>query len=184
MCYSAEVSFVTWGFGMMCAAILASSGQPVTSFLFPLVVTQMQLIEGLRWINALPDDILALLGKLTIYLQPLAAMVEGGVATKWMALYAVSQALTELLFGSRDLRFVVAGDGHFRWKWIESVGGIAMVPYWIALALAAYVVLPLPVYAAMVGLLVYYNVKHWDYVTVGSLWCVSVNILWIYYLLR
>ena len=59
-----------------------------------------------------------------------------------------------------------------------------MVPYWIALALAAYVVLPLPVYAAMVGLLVYYNVKHWDYATVGSLWCVSVNILWIYYLLR
>jgi hypothetical protein len=175
---------MTWGFGMVCAAFLAFTGQPVKSFLFPLVFVQMQLVEGLRWTKALPEDTLALLGKVTIYLQPLAAMVEGGVATKWMALYAVTQTLAELLFGSRDLRFVVAEDGHFRWKWLESLGGIAMVPYWIALALAAYVALPLPVYTAMVGLLVYYIMNHWDYGTMGSLWCVSVNILWLYYLLR
>ena len=184
MCYSAEVSFLTWGFGMVAAAVLYSTGHPIKSFLFPLIFVQMQLVEGLRWIHALPEPLLAWMGKLTLYAQPIAAMIEGGVATNWIALYAVSQAIVEALFGSRDLRFMVAEDGHFRWKWVESLGGLAMVPYWIALALAAYVALPLPVYASMVSLLIYYNVNHWDYGTVGSLWCVSVNLLWIYYLLR
>lgn len=33
---------------------------------FPLVVTQMQLIEGLRWIHALDERILAVLGKIAL----------------------------------------------------------------------------------------------------------------------
>ena len=186
MCYSAEVSFLTWGFGMMCAAILAYSGQPVKSFLFPLTVVQMQLIEGLRWINAVDERILAVAGKLAIYLQPISAMVEGSVATKWIALYAVIQALAELLYGKRDLTFKVQEDGHFKWNWIydQSILTSAWFPHHIALFIATYMILPTWVWAMGWGVYVYYYSRHWEYGTTGSLWCVIVNLMWIYYLLR
>ena len=109
MCYSAEVSFGTWTFGMLCAAILSQQGKP---YLFPLVVSQMQLVEGLRWIDAVDERLLSILGKLVLFAQPVAAFYE---AKKYAFIlpYVVIQAISEFLYGSRDLRFVVAKDGHF-----------------------------------------------------------------------
>lgn len=184
MCYSAEVSFATWGFGMVCAAFLYFTGHPIKSFVFPLVVSQMQLVEGLRWIDALPESILAWMGKLTIYSQPVAAMVEAGLPTWMMAVYAVSQAMLELLFGSKDNRFVISGDGHLNWKWIPDSETLFLLPYWIALFYATGTLYPRWLSALMFGLLVYYVVFHLKYRTFGSLWCVSGNILWLYYMLR
>lgn len=186
MCYSAEVSFLTWGFGMACAAVLAFTGQPVKSFLLPLVVTQMQLIEGLRWIGAVDERLLAVAGKLTIYAQPIAAMIEGNVATKWIALYAVVQTIAELLYGKRNLTFKLQEDGHFKWNWIydRTIFPSAWLPYYIALLFASYMVLPLWVWVMTWGGYVYYYLRHWEYGTHGSLWCVFANLLWIYYLLR
>ena len=181
MCYSAEVSFLTWGFGMACAAFLAFTGQPIKSFLFPLVVTQMQLVEGLRWTHALPEPMLALLAKGVLYAQPAAGLVEAGQA-QYILPYVIAQAVAEFLGGSRDLRFVVAEDGHFSWKWLPDVG--VLLPYWIALLYAASIVFPRWVNAILLALLVYYLVFHLQYQTWGSLWCVSVNGLWLHYLLR
>lgn len=183
MCYSAEVSFLTWGFGMACAAILAFTGQPVLSFLFPLVITQMQLVEGLRWIHALPEPLLAGLGKAALYAQPIAAMMEAG-DTRWITVYSVTQGLLEGLVGSRDTRFVVASDGHFEWKWTAPFGSLGAIPYWIGLIYGATRLYPSWVNAGLLGLLAYYVAAHHRYGTWGSLWCVSVNLLWIYYLLR
>lgn len=183
MCYSAEVSFLTWGFGMLAAAILFNAGAPLRSFAFPLVFTQMQLIEGLRWIQAVDEPILALAGKIAIYLQPAVALYEGGMYGL-IAPYLVAQTIAEVLFGSRDLRFTVAGDGHFRWDWLGNASAYTMTPYWVALTYATYKLYPLPVFLGMAGLLLYYNIAHLKYRTVGSLWCVAANLLWIYYLLR
>ena len=36
----------------------------------------------------------------------------------------------------------------------------------------------------LMGIYVYYSAIHGRYNTEGSLWCVAVNILWIYYLFR
>lgn len=182
MCYSAEVSFLTWGFGMACAAFLVSTGKSLQSIAFPLTIVQMQLIEGLRWIDAVDERILALLGKIAIGLQPAAAFYEA--KQYWLILpYVAVQAVVELLYGSRDLRFVVADDGHFEWKWMVPEK-IATAPYWIALFLGGSFILPWYVSAAMLGLLTYFFVNHAEYGTYGSLWCVWVNLLWIYYLVR
>ncbi len=183
MCYSAEVSFMTWGFGMACAAFLYSTGVPVKAFLFPLVFVQMQLVEGLRWIHAVDESLLAVAGKLVLYLQPAAALYEGGNRT-FIVPYLVAQAVLEALFGGRDLRFSIAGDGHFRWDWLGERSMLTMVPYWGMLAYGAYKLYPLPIFLGMTGLLGYYSAAHWTYGTAGSLWCVAANVLWIYYLLR
>jgi len=182
MCYSAEVSFLTWGFGMMSALVLWSQGQPLKSFLFPLVIAQMQLVEGLRWINAMDERILAVLGKLVIYAQPVAGMIELGKPS-WVLPYILIQGLLELLAGSRTLSFAVAEDGHLRWDWLDEVS-ITSVPYWVALFAVTYMLYPTGVGLFFLGLLFYYGVNHWQYDTWGSLWCVSVNLLWIYYLLK
>lgn len=182
MCYSAEVSFLTWGFGMMSAFVLWSQGYPLKTFIFPLVFVQMQLVEGLRWMNAVDERILAVLGKLAIYAQPVAGMIELGKPS-WILPYVVSQGLMELLAGSRNLSFAVAKDGHLRWDWIDEAS-IAAVPYWIALFVVTGLLYPQAIRLLMIGLLVYYGVMHWQYETWGSVWCVSVNLLWIYYLLR
>jgi hypothetical protein len=183
MCYSAEVSFGTWGVGMLAALVLYSQGTPLRSLAFPLTVTQMQLVEGLRWIDALDERVLALLGKLVLAAQPVAGLYEAG-APQFILPYLLTQGGMELLFGSRDLRFVVAGDGHFRWKWLENSTILAALPYWAALTYAGLRILPLWLNALLLGLYAYYTVKHGSFRTEGSLWCVSVNILWLYYLFR
>ncbi len=165
---------------MACAMFLT---KPLQSIAFPLVVTQMQLIEGLRWLNAVDERILAVLGKLTVYAQPVAAMVEANM-TAWILPYVVIQTLVEVLFGSRDLRFVVADDGHFEWRWIHDNWEIVTLPYWIALAITTYLLYPLPIVLAGWSVLAYFISQHWQYKTSGSLWCVWANLVWLYYLLR
>lgn len=182
MCYSAEASFGTWIFGIISAILLSSSGQPVRSFLFPLAVTQMQLIEGLRWINVVDERILAVLGKVVLYSQPVAGMIEAG-KTQWILPYIVVQGILELVGGSRDLRFVIAKDGHFRWDWIDETTLFAL-PYWIALIAVTGILYPGYINLIAIALLAYYASAHWKYETWGSLWCVSVNFLWLYYLGR
>jgi hypothetical protein len=183
MCYSAEVSFLTWAFGMSCAAFLASTGQPFVSFAFPLLVSQMQLVEGLRWIHALPEPLLAGLGKAVLYAQPAVALWEAKQIA-WIPLYVVSQAVIELLRGSRDTRFVVAKDGHLAWTWLSPLDSVVNIPYWIALVAAAGILYPTWLNGILMTLLAYYLAMHYEYGTWGSLWCVSVNILWIHYLVR
>lgn len=183
MCYSAEVSFLTWGFALTCAVVLTATGQPLNSFAFPLVVSQMQLVEGLRWIHAAPDSVLAPLAKLVLYAQPVAGLYEAG-QTQWVLPYVVAQGIAEIVGGSRDSRFVVAADGHLSWKWLPEIGSPVSFPYWIGVVFVAYTLFPLWVNAILSALLVYYVAGHSQYKTWGSLWCVSVNLLWIYYLLR
>ena len=180
MCYSAEVSFGTWFFGIMCSIILAQQGKP---YLFPLVVSQMQLVEGLRWIDALDERILSLLGKLALFAQPVAAFYE---AKKYQFIlpYIVIQSISEFLYGSRDLRFVVAEDGHFQWKWSFDPISLEGLPYWIGLILGASFLLPRELVTILLGLLAYFYMNHRQYHTYGSLWCVWVNIMWVYYILR
>jgi len=180
MCYSAEVSFGTWTFGMVCSYILSQQGKP---YLFPFVVSQMQLVEGLRWIEAVDERVLSILGKLVLFAQPVTAFYE---AKKYSFIlpYIVIQSITELLYGSRDLRFVVAEDKHFSWKWNFNPASLEALPYWIGLVLGTYFLLPREVGGLMIALLAYFYIYHSQYGTYASLWCVWVNLLWVYYMLR
>lgn len=183
MCYSAEVSFATWGFAMVSAAYLFLNKMPFRSFVFPLVVSQMQLIEGLRWINAIDENILAVLAKIALYSQPIAGLYQIK-ETSYILPYILAQSTIELLVGSRDLRFVVGGDGHFVWKWLNRDSILFELPYWITLIYSTYKLFPLPLFLLLSGLYFYYKYEHSKYKTEGSLWCVSVNIMWIYFLLK
>lgn len=181
MCYSAEVSFGTWAFGMACSFILSQQGK---SYLFPFVISQMQLIEGLRWIDAVDERILAVMGKLALFSQPIAAFYEAkkfGFILPYVLVYAI----TELLYGSRDLRFVVAEDGHFAWKWdFDAISSAPAIPYWIGLIVGTYFILSREMGALLMALFAYFYIQHGKYETYGSLWCVWVNLLWVYYMLR
>lgn len=180
MCYSAEVSFGTWVFGLLSAFYLSSKGK---SYLFPLVVSQMQLVEGLRWIHAIDERVLAILGKLVLFAQPVAAFYEAKQYA-FILPYIAIQSVVEFVYGSRDLRFVVAPDGHFAWKWNFDPASLEALPYWVGLVLGTYYLLPREVGAVMLGLLAYFYMYHVQYGTYASLWCVWVNLLWVYYLYR
>lgn len=178
MCYSPEVSFGTWIFGLLASLYLYYNNKP---FLFPLVVSQMQLVEGLRWIHAVDENILAIAGKVALYAQPIAAFYEAKNYS-FIIPYIVIQTISELLYGSRDLRFVTAKDGHFEWKWSVKPFSFSLLPYWIGLILGTYFILSPGIGILMIGLLAYFYINHSKYNTYGSLWCVSVNLLWIYYI--
>lgn len=183
MCYSAEVSFGTWALGMLAALVLSQQGVPLQDMLFPFSVSQMQLVEGLRWTNAVDERILAVLGKLVLFSQPVAAFYEAK-QYEFILPYIAIQAVVEILYGSRDLRFVVAKDGHFEWKWNFVPSSLEALPYWIGLFLGASFLLPRWVAVVMMGLFVYFYLNHEEYNTYGSLWCVWVNLLWVYYLMK
>jgi len=178
MCYSAEVSFGTWFFGIMCSILLYQQGKP---FYFPFAVSQIQLIEGLRWIDAVDERILSVLGKLALISQPVALFYEGKKYS-FVIPYLVIQAINELLYGSRDLRFVVADDGHFSWMW--NFDYITSLPYWIGLSIGAYFALKTELVVGLLALFAYFYVNHRQYSTFGSLWCVWSNFMWVYYMLR
>lgn len=180
MCYSPEVSFGTWIFGLIVSAYLYYNNKP---FLFPLVISQMQLIEGLRWIHAVDERVLAIAGKIALYLQPVAAFYEAGKPS-FILPYSIVQILNELIYGSRDLRFITAKDGHFEWKWSFDPISLQALPYWIGMFLGTYYILPPEIGLIMMGLFAYFYINHSKCNTYGSLWCVSVNILWIYYLFK
>ena len=180
MCYSPEVSFGTWIFGLIASIYLYYNNKP---FLFPLVVSQMQLVEGLRWTRLVDETIIAILGKVVLYSQPIAAFYEAK-RYSFIFPYILAQSLTELLYGSRDLRFTIANDGHFVWKWIKSPLSIETVPYWIGIVIGGSLLLPTEISVFMLGLFTYFYINHSKYNTYGSLWCVSVNLLWIYYIFR
>jgi len=183
MCHSAEVSFGTWAFGMLSAWVLSQSGVPLQSMAFPLSVTQMQLVEGLRWLNVVDERVLAILGKLVLVLQPVGAFVEAK-RYGFIAPYLAVQAIVEGLYGSRELRFTVADDGHFKWNWSFDPVSFQALPYWIGLVLGASFVVSRPMAIVLVGLLAYFYINHAQYETYGSLWCVWVNLMWVDYLLR
>jgi hypothetical protein len=183
MCYSAEVSFGTWAFGMLSALALLQKGQSLQSIAFPLMITQMQLVEGLQWIRAVDESTLAILGKLVLFLQPVAAFYEGKKYA-FVLPYVVAYSIMELFYGSRDLRFVVAEDGHLEWKWNFDPASLEALPYWIGLFVGTYFILTGEIGAFMLALLAYFYVYHREFNTYSSLWCVWVNLLWIYYLVR
>lgn len=183
MCYSAEVSFGTWIFGMLSAWTLMQSGASLQSLAFPLSVTQMQLVEGLQWIRAVDERVLAILGKLVLLLQPVAAFYEAK-QYGFIAPYLAIQAVNEALYGSRDLRFTLADDGHFKWNWSFDPVSLQALPYWIGLFVGASFVVSRPVAIGLMALLAYFYVNHAKYETYGSLWCVWVNLMWVDYLLR
>ncbi len=183
MCYSADVSFGTWAFGMISAFVLWMRGDPFQSYVFPLVVTQMQLVEGLRWIHAVDERILAVLGKLVLLSQPAFAFYEAK-RYAYILPYVAIQLFTELTRGSRDLRFTVAEDGHFKWNWSFNPTSVEALPYWVGLLLGTSFLYPKWVAVIMLGLLGYFFVNHAQYNTYGSLWCVWVNLLWVHYLTR
>jgi hypothetical protein len=168
---------------MVSAGYLFMQNLPIRSFIFPLVFSQMQLIEGLRWIHAFDERVLAVAAKLVLYAQPVAGLYQAG-ETRYIVPYVVAQTFTELVAGSHDYRFVVGGDGHFVWKWLNSESLLLGLPYWIALTYATYKLLPFPLFLVLAGLYQYYKFHHSQYRTEGSLWCVAVNMLWIYYLLK
>jgi hypothetical protein len=168
---------------MLSALALLQKGQSLQSMAFPLMISQMQLVEGLRWMGDVDESTLAILGKLVLALQPAAAFYEAKQYS-FILPYLVVQALVELMYGSRDLRFVVAQDGHFAWNWNSDPMSLQALPYWIGLFVGASFILPRAVSAVMMALFVYFFVNHGEYKTYGSLWCVWVNLLWVYYLVR
>lgn len=180
MCYNPYVSFGTWTIGIIASLYLYSQHK---SFLFPLVVSQMQLIEGLRWTGAIDERILAIAGKLALYAQPVAAFYEANKKS-FILPYVIVQTITEALIGSRDLRFTVAKDGHFKWNWSFDPISLEAIPYWSGLLLGTYFILERGVGLFMLALFAYFYINHAKYGTSGSLWCVWVNLLWVFYIFK
>lgn len=178
MCYSPEVSFGTWGIAIISSIYLFAKRR---QFLFPLVVSQMQLAEGLRWINAADDRSIAIFAKFVLLCQPIAALYESKLYSLILP-YIAAQSLCTFAFGSNDFRFEVARDGHFEWKWIRGLFSIELAPYWIGLLIGTYTLIPLGLGLLLSSLFLFYYLNYAQYKTVGSLWCVSVNVMWIYYL--
>jgi hypothetical protein len=111
----------------------------------------------LRWIKVVDERVLAVLGKFVLYSQPVAAFYEAK-RYSFILPYIVIQSITELIYGSRDFRFLVAKDGHFEWKWIKSPLSIETIPYWIGLLLGGSFIFPMEIFILMAGLFTYFYI--------------------------
>lgn len=183
MCYSAPASFSAWGIAMISLIYLLQKGVPFRDLVFATTFSQMQLFEGLRWLNAGNETFLALAAKASLYLQPIALLYEFKYPVWLYIVYVIIQSLLEYNIGSDDYRFTVAKNGHFVWNFLSG-SPYSFIPYFAIFGLVLFSKFK-PI--AIVWNLLFFGYclyTYFDSKTWGTIWCYWSNGLWIYYLLQ
>jgi hypothetical protein len=183
MCYSAPASFTAWGFAMASLLFLLYRGVPFRKLAFATTFSQMQLIEGLRWLNIGNESILAFLAKANLYLQPISLLYQFEYPTLVIISYILGQLFVEILYGSNEYSFTVAKNNHFQWNFIsDSV--LLFLPYFFVFGLVLVSNFKAIAVVWNILFLAYCLYTYKEHGTWGTIWCYWSNALWAYYLLQ
>lgn len=174
MCFSFEVSILTYIFGMLSAFIIGFKKE----LILPIVFTQMQLIEGLIWKFPQYNYILSILAFLIIFIEPIASIISYSTNYYMIIFYLI---LTPYIFNNTDKFITTIGrNGHLRWNWLDL--------NWIQIILFAFFLLyPIKnilgliftIFILVISLYYGYNDQ-----TFGTNFCYWINLIWIYLLIK
>jgi len=209
MCFSAEVSIITFIIGMIGSFLCINLGtvtDKIIGYFFGFVAL-MQLIEFLLWRHQKCDTynkVISILGMLLNHLQPvvLALLVlffNKNIKEKWIIYLILFVYLIVII--PYSIQFIRSGDfdctlkdikedSHLVWNWNGmNMSSIVYVIFTLSMALISVFGLPNLTQGILMGILVVVSfvtsIFLYPNKAVGALWCFyTVFILFIYYLLR
>jgi hypothetical protein len=200
MCWNEYVSINTFVFGIFVLLLIAFNNKyskykitefenPYTYF-FMVSFISMQFIEFILWRNLnnkFINKTMSILGSLLLVIQPIASltMLENiDLRNKMILVYSIP-AFVYFCYNiiNKNIDTIVSKTGHLKWNWIPTnLLGYLFYLFFLYFSLFINrkyigILLSFPLFS------IFYYYYYTDG-TAGSLWCWSVNIIMLYYLIK
>jgi hypothetical protein len=203
MCWNQYVSLNTFVFGVFVLILIAFNNRysqykikefenPYTYF-FMVSFISMQFIEFILWRNLnnpLINKIFSILGSLLLVIQPIASLLmlkDIPIRNKLLGIYTVPAFIYSLYMASKtDFNTTISKTGHLKWNWINT-NYSNVFAYAFYLFFLYYSPFVNKNYIGIIFTLASFAMYYYLYYTEGSsgsLWCWSVNIIMLYYLIK
>ena len=203
MCWNEYVSINTFVFGIFVLLLIAFNNKyskykitefenPYTYF-FMVSFISMQFIEFVLWRNLnnkFVNKTMSILGSLLLVIQPIASltMLENiNLRNKMILIYSIP-AFVYFFYNiiNKNIDTIVSKMGHLKWNWIPT----NLLVYLFYLFYLFFLYFSLFINKKYIGIIlssplfaIFYYYYYTDG-TSGSLWCWSVNIIMLYYLIK
>lgn len=201
MCWNEHVSINTFVFGIFVLLLIAFNNkyskykikefENIYTYFFMISFISMQFIEFVLWRNInneLINKLMSIVGSLLLVIQPIASltMLENIELRNKMILTYSIPALIYFFYNiiNRNIYTIVSKrTGHLKWNWIPNdLFGYIFYLFFLYFSLFVnkyYIGIILS--TSLFAIFYYY---YYTDGTAGSLWCWSVNIVMLYYLIK
>ena len=197
MCWNAEVSFQSFGIGLIGIIVASNTGFSPSMLLIFATIVFMQLIEGIVWTYGSNPDInfyASVSAAALLMIQPIASILaiwghERPHTPLLLIAYVVLGLISQLIDHKTDPRSLreqynmreeyvgrgVWGRPHLHWKWLDPIPWASLTVYFIFL-IGPLILTKQYDFVALVLLTLAVSVysfgKGW-----GSMWCWIVNLM-------
>ena len=201
MCWNEHISINTFVFGIFVLLLIAFNNKyskykitefenPYTYF-FMISFISMQFIEFVLWRNLndkLINNVMSILGSLLLVIQPIASLTmlkNIDLRNKTILIYSIP-AFGYFFYNinNQNIYTILSKKtGHLKWNWIpnELFGYLFYLFFlYFALFINRYYI---GIILSSILFAIFYYYYYTDG-TAGSLWCWSVNIVMLYYLIK
>ena len=204
MCWNQYVSINTFIFGIFGLLLIAFNNKYSTykiklfnnpyAYLFMLSFIFMQLIEFILWRNlnnVTINKIASIFGVLLLYIQPIASLLlldNISLRNKLLLIYSIPT----FIFGSynllnADIHTTLSPSGHLAWNW--TFYNSKVIDFFVKIFYLFFLFFSLIYnkYYQSIIVLILYMIFIFNYGkegSSGSLWCLSVNTIILYFILQ
>ena len=201
MCWNEHVSINTFVFGILVLLLIAFNNkyskykikefESIYTYFFMVSFISMQFIEFVLWRNInneLINKLMSIVGSFLLVIQPIASltMLENIELRNKMILTYSIPAFIYFFYNiiNRNIYTIVSKrTGHLKWNWIPNdLFGYIFYLFFLYFSLFVnkyYIGIILS--SSLFAIFYYY---YYTDGTAGSLWCWSVNIVMLYYLIK
>lgn len=204
MCWNQYISLNTFTFGIFVLLLIAFNNKysqykleefqnPYTYF-FVMSFLLMQLVEFVLWRN-LNDDFInkwaSILGCLLIAIQPIASLSmlkNTSLRNKLMTIYSIPSLIYFIYnLSQNNINTTVSKSGHLVWNWVISKNNFIIPGYIFYLFFLYFTLFYNKLYVIIMTTLPLFFIIFYFYYrdgSSGSIWCWSVNITLLFYLIK
>lgn len=204
MCWNQYISLNTFIFGVFVLLLIAFNNKysnyklnefqnPYVYFFIMSFVT-MQFIEFVLWRNLNNESInriMSILGSLLLVIQPIASLTmltNISLRNKLITIYSIPSFLFILYqFSNHNFSTTVSKSGHLKWNWTKMSNEFAFFGYIFYLFFLYFSLYYNKYYTPIFLTLPLFFVMYYFFYkdgSAGSLWCWSVNIVMLYFLIK
>ena len=200
MCWNEYVSINTFVFGIFVLLLIAfnnkyskykiSEFENPYAYFFMVSFISMQFIEFVLWRNLnnkFINKTMSILGSLLLIIQPIASlsMLENiNLRNQMILIYSIPTFVYSFYtIINKNIYTIVSKTGHLKWNWIPNyLFGYLFYLFFLYFSLFVnkhYIGI---LFSSILFAIFYYY--YYTDGTAGSLWCWSVNIIMLYYLIK
>lgn len=204
MCWNQYISLNTFTFGVFVLLLIAFNNKysnykldeftnPYVYFFVMSFIT-MQLVEFFLWRNLdnpFMNRLFSSLGALLLVIQPIASLTmlnNIALRNKLLLIYSIP-SLIFIVYQLTNNKFntTISKGGHLKWNWSKSSVNFSIIGYIFYLFFLYFSLFYNKQYISILLTLPLFFIMYYTFYkdgSAGSLWCWSVNITMLYYLIK